>query len=298
MSTLRALRRRIRSVEKTQQITKAMEMVAAAKLRRAQGRALAARPYAIKITAMLGNLAGAAGDLDHPLLKAREVRSTALVIVTSDRGLCGAYNANLLRAAEQRLRGAVAGAASGAPAGFEHAGPSARLVLVGKKGRDYFRRRRYPVLAVHTPVPAEGLLEFARALTEDLIARYLAGEVDRVDLMFTQFISLLRRRVVVEPLLPVGAGRPGGAGGATALFEPDAETIFAELLPRYATAKVFAALADALASEQSARMIAMGAARKNAGELIDILVLRRNRVRQAAITKELLDIVGGAEALR
>ena len=295
MSTLRALRRRIRSVEKTQQITKAMEMVAAAKLRRAQGRALAARPYATKITAMLGNLAGAAGDLDHPLLKAREVRSTALVIVTSDRGLCGAYNANLLRAAEQRLRGAVAGAASGAPAAAEHAGPAARLVLVGKKGRDYFRRRRYPVLAIHTPVPAEGLLEFARALTEDLIARYLAGEVDRVDLMFTQFISLLRRRVVVEPLLPVGAGRPGGA---TALFEPDAETIFAELLPRYATAKVFAALADALASEQSARMIAMGAARKNAGELIDILVLRRNRVRQAAITKELLDIVGGAEALR
>ncbi len=298
MSTLRALRRRIRSVEKTQQITKAMEMVAAAKLRRAQGRALAARPYATKITAMLGNLAGAAGDLDHPLLKAREVRSTALVIVTSDRGLCGAYNANLLRAAEQRLRGAVAGAASGAHAGAEHASPGARLVLVGKKGRDYFRRRRYPVLAVHTPVPAEGLLEFARALTEDLIARYLSGEVDRVDLMFTQFISLLRRRVVVEPLLPVGAGRPGGASGATALFEPDAETIFAELLPRYATAKVFAALADALASEQSARMIAMGAARKNAGELIDILVLRRNRVRQAAITKELLDIVGGAEALR
>ncbi len=291
MSTLRALRRRIRSVEKTQQITKAMEMVAAAKLRRAQGRALAARPYATKITAMLGNLAGAAGDLDHPLLKAREVRSTALVIVTSDRGLCGAYNANLLRAAEQRLRGA----APAVPAGAEHAGPAARLVLVGKKGRDYFRRRRYPVLAIHTPVPAEGLLEFARALTEDLIARYLAGEVDRVDLMFTQFISLLRRRVVVEPLLPVGAGRPGGA---TALFEPDAETIFAELLPRYATAKVFAALADALASEQSARMIAMGAARKNAGELIDILVLRRNRVRQAAITKELLDIVGGAEALR
>src|SRR2546428_771311 len=139
-----------------------MEMVAAAKLRRAQGRALPARPYAPRTTAMLGNLAGGAGDLDHPLLKAREVRSTALVIVTSDRGLCGAYNANLLRAAEQRLRGA----APAAPAGAEHAGPGSRLVLVGKKGRDYFRRRRYPVPVVHTPVPAQGLPGFARALTD------------------------------------------------------------------------------------------------------------------------------------
>src|SRR5438093_2209639 len=205
MSSLRVLRRRIRSVQNTQQITKAMEMVAAAKLRRAQARAQAARPYAGKITEMLDHLAGAAGELDHPLFKAREVRTTALVLVTADRGLCGSYNAALVRGAEQRLRNSPTGAI--------------QLVLVGKKGRDYFKRRRYPVLAVHTPVPAEGLLEFARALTEDLIARYLAGKVDRVDLMFTQFISLLRRRVVVEPLLPVGAGRPGGASGATALFE-------------------------------------------------------------------------------
>ena len=283
MSTLRVLRRRIRSVEKTQQITKAMEMVAAAKLRRAQGRALAARPYASKITAMLENLAGAAIEHDHPLFKLREARSTALVLVTSDRGLCGAYNANLLRAAEQRLREAPAGT---------------KLVLIGRKGRDYFRRRRYPVLAAHTPVPAEASLEFARRLTEDLIGRFLAGQVDRVELMFTRFLSLLRRRVVVESFLPVGAERAAGGAGATTLFEPDAESIFAELLPRYATAKLFATLADSLASEQSARMIAMGAARKNAGELIDILVLRRNRVRQAAITRELLDIVGGAEALR
>jgi F-type H+-transporting ATPase subunit gamma len=285
MSTLRALRRRIRSVQNTQQITKAMEMVAAAKLRRAQARALAARPYAAKLTEMLGNLAGAASDLEHPLFKARPVRTTALVLVTSDRGLCGAYNANLIRAAEHRLRNAPPG--------------TLRLVLVGKKARDYFRRRRYPVLAVHTPVPAEASLDFARELTEDLIGRFLAGEVDRVEVMFTRFITALQRRVVVEPFLPVGAERQDGpaASGAT-LFEPDAERIFAELLPRYATARLFAALADALAAEYSARMIAMGAARKNAGELIDLLVLRRNRLRQAAITKELLDIVGGAEALR
>jgi F-type H+-transporting ATPase subunit gamma len=295
MSTLRVLRRRIRSVEKTQQITKAMEMVAAAKLRRAQGRALAARPYATKITAMLGNLAEAASELDHPLFKERPARRTALVLVTSDRGLCGAYNSNLVRAAEQRLRKAEPGALT--------------LVIVGKKARDYFRRRRYPVLATHTPLPAEASLEFARALTQDLIARFLSGELDRVEIMYTQFISTLRRHIRVETFLPVGAAGPGTAGaegtapaaaagsGAT-IFEPDAESIFSELLPRYATAKLFAALADALASEHSARMIAMGAARKNAGELIDLLVLRRNRLRQAAITKELLDIVGGAEALR
>ena len=285
MSSLRALRRRIRSVQNTQQITKAMEMVAAAKLRRAQSRAVSARPYSIRITEMLDNLHGAAGELDHPLFKSREVKTVALVLVTAERGLCGAYNANLIRAAEQRLRSAAPG--------------SIRLVLIGRKGRDYFRRRKVPVLAAHTPLPAEANLEFARTLTGDLIARFIAGEIDRVDLMFTRFVSALNRRVTVETFLPVGAGRAhDAASSATAIFEPDAESIFAELLPRYATAKLFAALADALASEHSARMIAMGSARKNAGELIDLLVLRRNRLRQAAITKELLDIVGGAEALR
>src|SRR5258705_8201138 len=285
MSSLRALRRRIKSVQNTQQITKAMEMVAAAKLRRAQGRATAARPYAAKISAMLGSLAGAAGDLDHPLFKAREVKRTALVLVTADRGLCGGYNSTLVRAAEQRLRAGEPG--------------SIQLVLVGRKGRDYFRRRKFPVLATHTPVPAEASLEFARTLTQDLIARFVAGEIDRVEIMFTEFISALRRQVRVQTFLPVGAaGEPGAAASDVIIFEPDAESIFAELLPRYPTAKLFAAPADALASEHGARMVAMRAARKNAGELIDLLVLRRNRIRQASITKELLEIVGGAEALK
>src|SRR5262245_14033999 len=290
MSTLRALRRRIRSVQNTQQITKAMEMVAAAKLRRAQGRALAARPYAVKISEMLGNLAGAASEVDHPLFKARDVKNVGLVLVTSDRGLCGAYNANLLRAAEHRLRAAPA--ASARPV-------VTSLVLVGKKGRDYFRRRKYPVLAVHTPLPTEASLEFARTLTQDLIARFHSGEVDRVEIMFTRFLSALNRKVIVDPFLPVGAGSAEAASrGGSAIFEPDAESIFAELLPRYATAKLFPALGDAVDFEHAVRLIAMGAARKNAGELIDLLTLRRNRLRQAAITKELLDIVGGAEALK
>ena len=246
---------------------------------------MASRPYALKITEMLEKLSGAASELNHPLFKAREVKRTALVLVTSDRGLAGAYNTNLIRGAEQRVRKAESGAV--------------QLVLVGKKGRDYFRRRRVPVLATHTPVPAEASLEFARELTQDLTQRFLSGEVDRVDLMFTRFISALNRKVTIETFLPVGAEKQdtSAATGAT-IFEPDAESIFAELLPRYATAKLFAAFADALASEHSARMIAMGSARKNAGELIDLLVLRRNRLRQAVITKELLDIVGGAEALK
>ncbi len=285
MSNLRVLRRRIRSVQNIQQITKAMEMVAAAKLRRAQARALSARPYAAKITEMLGNLSGAAGEFSHPLFKARPIRTTALVLITSDRGMCGAYNSTLVRAAEQRLTAAAPGAM--------------RLVLAGRKGRDYFRRRRHPILSIHTPLPAEASLEFARELTRDLIDRFLTGEADRVEIMYTRFLSALRRRVVTEVFLPVGAERaPGVIGGGDPIFEPDAERIFVELLPRYATAKLFAALADALASEHSSRMIAMGSARKNAGELIDHLVLQRNRLRQAAITKELLDIVGGAEALR
>jgi len=283
MSTLRALRRRIRSVESTKQITKAMEMVAAAKLRRAQARAQAARPYAVKITQMLENLAGAASELDHPLFQPREPKTTVLVVVTGDRGLSGAYNTNVIRAAEQRLRQAPAG--------------TLKLIVLGRKGRDYFKRRQWPVIAYHTPLPTEASLEFARELTDDLIARYLSGEVDRVEILYTQFITAMTRRITTEKFLPVAPEKKAETA-AEPIFEPDAESILAALLSRYATAKLFAALADALASQHAAQMIAMGAARKNAGELIDALVLLRNRIRQAVITKELLDIVGGAEALK
>jgi F-type H+-transporting ATPase subunit gamma len=284
MASLKTIRRRIRSIENTKKIFKAMETVAAAKLRRAQARAQAASPYAVKITQMLENLAGAASELEHPLFKIREVRRSALVVVTADRGLCGAYNAGLMRAAEQRLRGAAQG--------------SLALVLVGKKGRDYFRRRKWPVLAAFADLPPEASLEFARTLTEDLIGRFVSAEVDRVEVMFTHFVTALTRRIQTEVFLPVGGGATQASADRGTLFEPDPETIFADLLPRYATAKLFAALADALASEHAARMIAMGAARKNAGELLDLLVLQRNRVRQAMITKELLEIVAGAEALK
>jgi F-type H+-transporting ATPase subunit gamma len=213
------------------------------------------------------------------------VKSTALVLITADRGLCGAYNTNLIRLAEQRLRREAAG--------------TLKLVLIGKKGREYFKRRKHPILVAHADLPAEASVTFARSLTEDLIARFTGGEVDRVEVMGTRYISALNRKIVTDVFLPVGAGAPGEvAVDRGTIFEPDAASIFAELLPRYAIAKLFAALADALASEHSSRMVAMGAARKNAGELVDSLTLLRNRLRQAAITKEIAEIVGGAEALK
>ena len=243
MASLKDIRRRIRATQSMQQIFKAMEMVAAAKLRRAQQRASASAPYAAKITQMLTHLTAAAPELDHPLFKPREVRTTALVVITADRGFAGAYNTNMLRAAEHRVR--------------EAGRDAIRIVVIGRKGRDYLRRRGYPVLAAHTDLPGEATLEFARQ-----VAR---GE---------------------------------GAADAGTIFEPDAETLFAELLPRYATATLYAAMADSQASEESARMVAMGSARKNAGELVDSLTLTRNRLRQAAITREISELVGGAEALK
>jgi F-type H+-transporting ATPase subunit gamma len=282
MASLKDLRRRIRSTKSMQQIFKAMEMVAAAKLRRAQGRAQAASPYAKKITEMLSNLAAAAADMEHPLFKARPVKTTVLVVVTADRGFAGTYNTNILRIAEQRVRSAPSGAV--------------QLVVIGRKGRDYFRRRHMPVIAAHTDLPSEASLDLARRLTEELAAQFTAGAVDQVDLIFTHFVNALVRRVMTEVFLPVGAAASGT--GTDPIFEPDAETIFAELVPRYATAKLYAAMADALASEHAARMVAMGSARKNAGELVDSLTLTRNRLRQAAITREIAELVGGAEALK
>ena len=285
MASLKDLRRRIRATKSMQQIFKAMEMVAAAKLRRAQQRAQASRPYAAKITEMLANLAGAAAELDHPLFKQREVKVTVLVVITSDRGFAGAYNTNILRAAEQRLRAVSSGAL--------------QLVTVGRKGRDYMKRRGYPMLASYADLPGEASLKFARTLTTDLAARFVTAEVDRIEVMYSHFVSALNRRVVTEVFLPVGSSAAGAAApDRGTIFEPDAESLFSELLPRYTSAKLYAALADALASEHSARMVAMGSARKNAGELVDSLTLTRNRIRQAAITREIAELVGGAEALK
>ena len=293
MATLRDIKRRIKSVKNTQQITKAMEMVAAAKLRRAQARVLASRPYARGMEEMLANLAEPLAELRHPLFVARPVERRALFVFASNRGLAGSYNANVLRLTEGFLR--------------SEEGPTLRLVLLGRKLNDYFRRRSYPVLERYTDLPDEASLATARQITQRALDLFLSGEVDAVDLVYSQYVSAMTRRVVRRTLLPIvpapgpepAAARGTGAGmRRDYLFEPDAEALAAKLLPRYATTRLLQAFSEAFASEHSARMLAMGAARKNAGEMIDMLVLRRNRLRQAAITKEISEIVGGAEALK
>jgi F-type H+-transporting ATPase subunit gamma len=284
LATLREIKRRIRSVRSTQQITKAMEMVAAAKLRRSQNRVVAARPYARGMDEMLENLAFAASDVGHPLFRPRTGERRLLVVFTADRGLCGAYNANLLRASEQILRGPE--------------GSGVRLFLLGRKARDYFRRRRYPVVEARTELPAEARLETAQALSARLQEIFLAGEADAVDLLFTRFLSILSRRIEREPFLPVAPRGTAGGSARNYLFEPAAGRLLADLLPRYAATKILQALLESSASEHAARMVAMQSARKNAGEMIDHLVLTRNRLRQATITKEISEIVGGAEALK
>lgn len=284
MASLKDLRRRIRATKSMQQIFKAMEMVAAAKLRRAQSRAHAATPYARKISEMLDHLSAAASELEHPLFKAREVKASALLVVTADRGFAGTYNINVLRAAEAYVHRQAPG--------------SVRLLVIGRKGRDYFRRRGYTLHAAHTDLPGEAGVELARQLTHELSGLFLAGEVDRVDVMYTHMVNALVRRVITDPFLPIGSQAKAGGQDHGTIFEPDAERIFAELLPRYATARLYAAIADAFAAEHSARMVAMGSARKNAGELVDMLTLTRNRLRQAAITREIAELVGGAEALK
>jgi F-type H+-transporting ATPase subunit gamma len=284
MATLRDIRRRIRSVKNTQQITKAMEMVAAAKLRRSQNRVVAARPYARGMEAILERLAAVAAEEQHPLFTPRPVKTRALVVFTADRGLAGSYNANLIRVAEQFLQSPE--------------GQGTRLFLIGRKARDYFRRRTYPILETHTDLPPEARLETARELSERLQGLFTSGEVDAVDILYTQFVNIITRRIAREQFLPIAPGqRVETATARPVIFEPDAASLLAEMLPRYATTKLLQALAEALTSEHAARMVAMSSAQKNAGELIDALVLKRNRLRQAGITKELAEIVGGAEAL-
>jgi F-type H+-transporting ATPase subunit gamma len=301
MASLKVLRRRIRSVTSTQQITRAMEMVAAAKLRRAQARAAATRPYAVRLTGMLERVAAVAREreLADPVLGAGRgpaggAGATLLVVVTSDRGLCGGFNTTLFRAVEERLHVAAPG--------------SLQLVVIGRKGRDHAATHGWPVVAVFTDVGTDAGVGFARRVTADVLGRFRAapapsgsgpGEVARVELLYTHFLSVMRREVLHETFLPIGVGG-GGDGAAPAgdvLLEPGLEPILEELLPRFAVARMLAALADSRASEEGARMTAMGAASKNAGELLDGLVLARNRLRQSMITREILDIVGGAEAI-
>jgi F-type H+-transporting ATPase subunit gamma len=287
MATLRDILRRIRSVESTQKITRAMKLVAAAKLRRAQERILAARPYAVKMAELLASLVSRAEGEAHPLLERRPPTRRRLVVITADKGLCGAFNSNILRASLAFLR--------------EQGDTSITLVVVGKKARDFYRRRPYAIKSEMLGFFDRLAYSHAQELAGGLMQEYLAGEVDEVHLVYNEFRSVAVQRVRREQLLPIEAGAHAGdapGGGTDYIYEPSADAILASLLPRHVITQVFRALMESVAGEYGARMTAMEAATKNAKEMIDVLTIQYNKARQERITKELLDIVGGAEALR
>ena len=284
MATLRDIRRRIRSVRSTAQITKTMEMVSAAKLRRAQTALESARPYDRELMKVLANLASASGDTLHPVFVRREVKRRALIVITSDRGLSGAFNVNLIKTAEGRVRD------GGAPV---------TLVTLGRKGADYFRRRNASVLLSNAELGGAASWKMAEELSRDLTARFLAGEIDEVDLVFTHFKSALFRSIVIEPFLPLGRSETTESPAQLDyIFEPSPEAILEKIVPYYLAMRLYMALAESAASEHGARMVAMGSATKNANEMIQELTLHMNRTRQATITRELVEIVAGAEALK
>jgi F-type H+-transporting ATPase subunit gamma len=285
MATLRDIRRRIRSVQSTQKITRAMKLVAAAKLRRAQERITEARPYALKMGELLSSLVTRVGGEAHPLLARRETGRRRLVIITADKGLCGAFNSNILRASLQFLR--------------ETRDTDVTLVVVGKKARDFYRRRPWSVKSEMLGFFDRLAYSHAQELAAQLMRDYLGEEVDEVYLMYNEFRSVAVQRVKREQLLPIAAESERGEGPATDyLYEPSPEAILASLLPRHVITQVYRTLMESVAGEHGARMTAMESATKNAKEMIDVLTIQYNKARQEKITKELLDIVGGAEALR
>ncbi|HYR96213.1 MAG TPA: ATP synthase F1 subunit gamma [Candidatus Binatus sp.] len=283
MPSLKALRKRIATVRSTQQITKAMKMVAAAKLRRAQEAAERARPYAAKLSEMFAAVVADVEPEVHPLLARRPERRIDLLVLTSDRGLCGGYNANLLRFAEGfvRDRGAVESA----------------LAVVGRKGLDYYRRRSRHIVAHRLGILTAPAPAIAAELAVALMERFANEETDAVYLVYTRFRSAMSQIPTAVPLLPVKPP-PGGAPPADYIFEPERPALLARLLPRYVEALMTQAILEAVASEHGARMTAMDSATRNASDMIGRLTLSMNRARQATITKELMEIVSGAEALK
>ena len=289
MPTLRDIQRRIRSVQSTQKITRAMKLVAAAKLRRAQERILAARPYAGKMSELLGNLVSAASGSDetqHPLLEQREGPRRQIVIITADKGLAGAFNSNVIRRALEFVR--------------QSNTAEVTLVVVGRKARDFYRRRPWTIKRDLIGFWDRLAYTHATELADYFMQQYLDGEVDEVHLVYNEFRSVAVQRPVREQLLPIPRKAEGEAdtGAVDYLYEPNPKTILDELLPRHVRTQVFRALMESLAGEYGARMTAMEAATKNAKEMIDVLTIQYNKARQEKITKELLDIVGGAEALK
>jgi len=300
MANLKAIRKRIVSVKSTQKITRAMKMVAGARLNRAQQRILALRPYAVKTGHVLAEVTAAANrrleeggggvDAEHPLLARRPENNVLLLVITSDRGLCGAFNTNILRLAERQWRER------------EAQGQKVQIAVIGRKGRDFFKRRNAPVMHVFSGIWDRLDLEQARSVARVVLRPFLAGEVDAILVVYNEFKSAMTQRVVGEPLFPLPVAAVEEAAEPSYerefIFEPNKEALLERLVPMYVEISVLRALLESMASELGARMTAMDAATKNAAEMIDRLTLSYNRARQAAITTELMEIIGGAEALK
>ncbi len=279
------IRRRIRSVKNTQQITKAMKMVAAAKLRRAQERMFAARPYAAGLRQVLASVSTRVDVSAHPLLQSREPeRNVVVIIVTADRGLCGAFNSNVIRAAQNFIR--------------EHNFESVELLTIGRKAGDFFKRRPIPIR--ENVFVAQALsIEVARAIADGLIKDFIEEKIDGVYVIYNEFKSLIAQHVRTERLLPIVPEfmpAPDQATPIDYLYEPGPEQILSDLLPKHIEFQLYRVLLESAAAEQGARMTAMEAATKNASDMINFLTLTYNRIRQAAITKEIIEIVSGASA--
>jgi len=289
MPSLLDIRRRIRSVKNTQQLTKAMKMVSAAKLRRAQERVLSARPYANQLKSVLGSLAGKLDNIEHPLLEVRPEEKILAVVVTADRGLCGGFNSNIIKAAQTFL--------------IENKAADKRMYSVGRKGRDFFKRRTVTIVGEYINFFGKLDVAHARDISKEVVDMYTNKDVDAVYLIYNEFKSVIQQRIVVEKLLPLGSAEVVAAP-TPAHAQPIVEYIFEQppqemlnrLLPRYVEIQIFRALLESAAAEHGGRMAAMDAASRNAGEMIDGLTLNMNRVRQAAITREIIEVVSGAGA--
>lgn len=288
MANMKDIRRSIRSIQSMEQITKAMKMVSAAKLRKAQTNVTAARPYAVKIQEFLEDLSSGAGEISHPLQEKREVKKIAYVLFTGDRGLCGGFNATIIRECEARMKGAEV---------------DTTLVPVGRKGRDYFVRRHKEVLHEYVGIDDNPTFEQSKHLSAKLVELYLSGEVDEIHLIFNEFRSAMSHIPTDIQLLPIESKQDEDAEAekkiaSNYIFEPSEVEVLESLLPAYVDTLVYRALLESKASEHGARMTAMSSATDNAGQIIQSLTLTLNRARQAAITTEISEIVGGAAALQ
>lgn len=292
MATLRDIKRRIVGVKSTQQITKAMKMVAAARLRRAQDNIINARPYSRKIEEVLNHLFGIEKSLDNPLFTQREVNRVAVVVLTSDRGLCGGFNMNIIRAAEELIRTEL------------HDLNSAGNVMIyclGKKGNDHFKKKNYNVVGSYPGIFSKLKFEFASALVNELKGKFLAGELDKVIVVYNEFVSVVQQHVRFVQLLPFKPAQNELMDSSYSfdyIYEPNKVNIINSLVPKYLNSQMWKMLLESYAAELGARMTAMDMATENAKELIRSLQLTYNKERQASITSEILEIVSGANALR